>query len=75
LAAFLMDKYRSITKYTQYTNKKIIGKIMIPPFSTNSKYEMFSVTLTSVVAGLLAAETRVSVTGFACKIRDSKLIA
>ena len=69
-----MDKYRSITKYTQYTNKKIIGKIMIPPFNTNSKYEMFSVTLTSVVAGLVAAAAKLSVRVFACKIMDSKVI-
>jgi hypothetical protein len=36
---------------------------------------MFSVTLTSVVAGLLAAAAKVSITGFACKIRDSKVIS
>jgi hypothetical protein len=47
---------------------------MIPPLSTNSKYEMFSVTLTSVVAGLDAAAAKLSVRVFACKIKDNKVI-
>jgi hypothetical protein len=47
---------------------------MIPPFNTNSKYEMFSVTLTSVVTGLDAAEAMLSVRVFACKIKDNRFI-